>query len=89
MPQDYHIWPRKVVRIQQHSKQELEKILEWKEENNVKILILFVKETSNVLADCLSRHNEIIYIEWTPTGVYAIFYGSFGVAQQWIFLLQD
>lgn len=39
--------------------EEAQKILEWAEEH-VKILTQFVKGTSNVLADYLSRRNQII-----------------------------
>ena len=39
---------------------EAQKTLEWAEEHSVKILTQFVKGPSNVLADCLSRRNQII-----------------------------
>lgn len=44
---------------------EVQKILEWAEEDTVKIFIQFIKLTSNMLVYWFSRHNQIISREWT------------------------
>ena len=44
---------------------EAQRILAWAEVHSVTILTQFVKGSSNVLADCLSRRAQIISTEWT------------------------
>ena len=44
---------------------EAQHILDWVERNNISIATQFVKGQSNVLADCLSRRNQVINTEWT------------------------
>ena len=44
---------------------EAQLILQWAEDHAVQILTQFVKGSSNVLADCLSRQDQIISTEWT------------------------
>ena len=44
---------------------EAQKILRWAEVHSVKILTQFVRGSSNVLADCLSRRSQVISTEWT------------------------
>lgn len=44
---------------------EAQTILRWTEQYAVTIITQFVKGSSNVLADCLSRRSQIISTEWT------------------------
>lgn len=44
---------------------EAQEILQWAEDHTVQILTQFVKGSSNVLADCLSRQDQVISTEWT------------------------
>ncbi|XP_045101307.1 uncharacterized protein LOC123498206 [Portunus trituberculatus] len=44
---------------------EAQAILQWAEDHAVRILTQFVKGSANVLADCLSRQDQIISTEWT------------------------
>ncbi|XP_045130668.1 uncharacterized protein LOC123515846 [Portunus trituberculatus] len=44
---------------------EAQAILQWAEDHAIQILTQFVKGSANVLADCLSRQDQIISTEWT------------------------
>ncbi|XP_045133325.1 uncharacterized protein LOC123517379 [Portunus trituberculatus] len=44
---------------------EAQAILQWAEDHAVRILTQFAKGSANVLADCLSRQDQIISTEWT------------------------
>ena len=44
---------------------EAQKILRWAEEQEVSIIPQFIPGRNNVLADSLSRHNQVIGSEWT------------------------
>ncbi|KAK3864567.1 hypothetical protein Pcinc_029750 [Petrolisthes cinctipes] len=43
---------------------EAQTILQWAEDHAIQIVTQFVKGSSNVLADCLSRQDQIISTEW-------------------------
>ena len=44
---------------------EAQSVLQWAEDHAVQIIPQFVKGSSNVLADCLSRRDQVISTEWT------------------------
>ena len=44
---------------------EAQETLDWAERNSVNLLCQFVRGSSNVLADCLSRKSQVISTEWT------------------------
>ena len=45
--------------------QEAQLTLQWAEQHQVQLSTQFVRGKSNVVADCLSRRNQVISTEWT------------------------
>ena len=43
---------------------EAQETLQWAEDNSVTILTRFVRGETNVVADCLSRRNQVVSTEW-------------------------
>ena len=57
-------WPKEGGTCSRVLNAEAQSVLQWVEDHAIQIIPQFVKGSSNVLADCLSRRDQVISTKW-------------------------